>query len=145
MGFLPQDTILGKLEPIEVYEFYDKPVLFSCHNALGSIFLAVSIAEGDDSETWLYIELSLDRFQSIRSGRMDLHDAFIQVEDAFVYKVLTPFNKEEGVTVECMFIREIPRDILPLSGELDNPTRSRGVENERTNTIKRKAMAKPYR
>ena len=133
MGFLPQETILGKLEPIEVYEFYDKPILFSCRNASGSIFLAVSIAEGDESETWLYTQLSLNRFQSVRSGGIDLHDAFTQAEDGFVFKVVTPFSKEEGVTVERMPAQETTKDMLPLPGEflnletetlpeLDNPT-----------------------
>lgn len=39
MSFLPERTILGQLEIIEVYDFYDKPVLFSCKNKSGLIFI----------------------------------------------------------------------------------------------------------
>ena len=55
MGYLPQSTHLGKLELIEVYEFYDQPILFSCRNASDAIFMGVFADEDDDFETWLYI------------------------------------------------------------------------------------------
>ncbi len=43
MSFLPERTILGQLEIIEVYDFYDKPVLFSCKNKSGLIFIVLCV------------------------------------------------------------------------------------------------------
>ena len=99
MAFLPQGTTLGKLEPIEVYEFYDQPLLFSCRNASGSIFLAVSIDENDDFETWLYVSMSPNRFRNVRSGAIDLHDAFADAEDGIVYEVRTSYDVAGEVNV----------------------------------------------
>ncbi len=39
MSLLPQLTNLGKLEIIEVYEYYDTPCLFGCQNLSGAEFL----------------------------------------------------------------------------------------------------------
>ena len=50
MSFLPERTILGQLEIIEVYDFYDKPVLFSCKNKSGLIFTVLCVDSSDSAE-----------------------------------------------------------------------------------------------
>ncbi|MBI1926947.1 hypothetical protein HYR99_22220 [Candidatus Poribacteria bacterium] len=117
MAFLPQGTTLGKLEPIEVYEFYDQPLLFSCRNASGSIFLAVSIDENDDFETWLYVSMSPNRFRNVRSGAIDLHDAFADAEDGIVYEVRTSYDVAGEVIVRNIPSHGLSPKILPLPGE----------------------------
>ena len=124
MGYLPQLTHLGKLELIEVYEFYDQPILFSCRNASDAIFMGVFADEDDDFETWLYIGVSLHRFQRIRSGAIDLHDAFSEVEDGIIYQIKVPYDEKMPVSMPIP-ATQIPDDMLPLSGEfinLDTPT-----------------------
>ena len=44
---------LGKLEIVEVYEYYDQPVLYSCKNAMGHFYLVVAADEDDQYLTWL--------------------------------------------------------------------------------------------
>ncbi|MCE2400451.1 hypothetical protein J4G08_06130 [Candidatus Poribacteria bacterium] len=36
---------LGKLEIVETYEYYDQPVLYSCRNAAGHLYLVVAADE----------------------------------------------------------------------------------------------------
>jgi hypothetical protein len=117
MAFLPQGTTLGKLEPIEVYEFHDQPLLLSCRNASGTIFLAVSIDEDDDFETWLYVSMSLHRFEQVRSGGIDLYDAFSKAEEGTVFQVKTPFEPEAEILVESLPVAHLTGDMLPLPDE----------------------------
>jgi hypothetical protein len=124
MGYLPQSTHLGKLELIEVYEFYDQPILFSCRNASDAIFMGVFADEDDDFETWLYIGVSLHRFKQIRSGAIDLHDAFSEVEDGVIFQIKVSHDEQMPVSMPIS-ATQIPDDMLPLPGEfinLETPT-----------------------
>ena len=119
MGYLPQSTHLGKLELIEVYEFYDQPILFSCRNASDAIFMGVFADEDDDFETWLYVGISPHRFNQIRSGAIDLHDAFSDVEDGIIYQIKVPHDEQMPLSTPIPSA-EIPDDMLPLPGEFMN-------------------------
>ena len=119
MGYLPQLTHLGKLELIEVYEFYDQPILFSCRNASDAIFIGVFAAEDDNFETWLYVGVSPHRFNQIRSGAIDLHDAFSEVEDGIIYQIKVPHDEQMPVSMPIP-APQIPDDMLPLPGEFIN-------------------------
>ena len=115
MSLLPQATLLGDLEIIEVYEFYDKPCLFSCENKSGQVFLALWIDETLDSDSWLYVPTSSKRFQEIASGRVELREAYVQAEDNFVIEVTIPQNGNAQVMrLQCENIGE---DKLPEKGE----------------------------
>jgi hypothetical protein len=119
MSLLPKDTILGNLEILEVYEFYDKPCLFSCKNISGQIFITVWIDETSYSNSWLYVPISLRRFQQIVSGGIDLRSSFLNAEDGFVFNVSIPNenNRTEVVRVLCCNLQE---DELPAEGEFLN-------------------------
>lgn len=119
MGYLPQSTHLGKLELIEVYEFYDQPILFSCRNASDAIFMGVFAAEDDNFETWLYAGVSLHRFNQIRSGAIDLHDAFSEVEDGIIFQIKVFYDERIPVSMPIS-TTQIPDDMLPLPGEFIN-------------------------
>ena len=124
MGYLPQLTHLGKLELIEVYEFYDQPILFACRNASDAIFIGVFADEDDKFETWLYIGVSPHRFKQIRSGAIDLHDAFSEVEDGIILQIKVSHDEQMPVSM-AIPATQIPDDMLPLPGEfinLETPT-----------------------
>lgn len=94
MSVLAKNTYLGKLELIEVFEYYDKPILFACRNVTDQIYLVVLEDESDDYETWLYCPVSQTRFQQIRSGGIDLYSAFKLAENEFIFfvKIFTDSN-----------------------------------------------------
>ena len=54
-------TNLGSCEIIETYVFYDEPVLFSCRNESGQLYLGVFSDKTQNDETWLYARVSIDR------------------------------------------------------------------------------------
>lgn len=117
MSFLPERTILGQLEIIEVYDFYDKPVLFSCKNKSGLIFIVLSVDSSDSAEIWLYSPVSSSRFQSLVQGRVELRDIFIDTEDAFVYQVEVPYEDGRNAIVKTVNGNEIPDEYLPGLGQ----------------------------
>lgn len=117
MSFLPEGTILGQLEIIEVYDFYDKPVLFSCKNKSGLIFIVICVDSSDIAEVWLYAPMSSSRFQNVAQGKVELRDIFTNTEDGFVYQVEIYYEEETNVvkTVNC---NEIPDEYLPGLGQV---------------------------
>ena len=121
MSFLPESTILGKLEIIEVYDFYDKPSLFSCKNQSGQIFIVVWIDSSENSDIWLYAPVSLIKFKAIRKGKIDLREIFSNSEDAFVYKVVIPYRENLKIEVNNIPCEQIEDDCLPESGQIIEP------------------------
>ena len=108
---------LGKLEIVEVYEYYDQPVLYSCKNAMGHFYLVVAADEDDQYLTWLCAAVSTDRLNRIRSGRVDLHDAFAHPESGYVVQVKVPYDEHASVQVDFIQSNLIPEDMLPVPGE----------------------------
>ncbi len=105
---------LGKLQILEVYEFYDRPVLFACRNQSGSLFLAIWVAEHDGEERWLYAPVSRSRLDAVRSGQIDLREAFASTEDGMLFLVRV---SEAGLQPEVEVLSEVEDDFLPQPGE----------------------------
>ena len=107
---------LGKLEIVEIYDYYNQPVLFSCKDADGNLYLVVAADENDEYETWLYANISVDRLKLIHSDKIDLHDAFADTEDGYVLEVKFPYNNTTPL-VEFVKSNQISEDMLPEKGE----------------------------
>jgi hypothetical protein len=76
-----------RLVLLESYEYYDRPLLFSCFEETSvRLFLAVLINELITTEEWLYVETSRNRLINIRSGLISLNDAFTKSENGYVFK-----------------------------------------------------------
>jgi hypothetical protein len=116
MSFLPTDSFLGNLELLEVYVFYDSPRLFACQNLSGQIFIAVWIDETANADIWLYVSVSPNRFLAIRSGYIDLHEAYAKAEEIDgLYKVTTYHDdKASCEPFRCEFLRN---EWLPERGQ----------------------------
>ena len=111
---------LGKLEIIEIYDYYDQPILFACKNAAGHLHLVVAADENDHYETWLYVRVSAGRLNLIRSGTIDLHDAFADSENGHLLQAKFPYNNPTSPQVEHLEANQIPEDMLPTPGECLN-------------------------
>ena len=108
---------LGKVEIVEVYEYYDQPVLYSCKNASGHFYLVVAAAENAQFLTWLCVAVSIERLNLIRSGKIDLHDAFADSENPYAIQVRVPYEEHASVQTDFVQSNQIPEDMLPVSGE----------------------------
>lgn len=107
---------LGRLEIVETYAYYDEPVLFSCKNAEGDLYLVVAADENDQYETWLYAQVSSDRLNLIQTDTIDLHDAFANTENGWILQVKFPYDNSlpESDSVQS---NQISDDMLPEPGE----------------------------
>ena len=110
-------TGLGRLEIVETYVYYDQPVLFSCKNAAGHFYLGVATDKNDEYETWLYVRVSVERLNLIRSGVIDLHDAFAEPEDGFLLQEIIPYDDQTQPRMELIQPDRISEDMLPMRGE----------------------------
>ena len=108
---------LGKLEIVEIYEYYDQPVLYSCKNASGHFYLVVAAAEDAQFLTWLCVAASTERLNLIRSGKIDLHDAFVDSENPYAIQVRVPYEEHASVQTDFIQSNQIPEDMLPMLGE----------------------------
>ncbi len=78
--------------------------------------MAVWIEETAVFNQWLYVALSEQRFISIRSGKMDLRDAFLKSEEGFVFEV--KINRDRSPdSIELIFCDRLDEDWLPRAGE----------------------------
>jgi len=117
MYYLPEIPSLGSLSVIEVYEFYDIPLLFSCKNLTGHIFFALSINIDDLFHECLYVPVSEARFQSLCSGEIELRDVYLNAEDNFVYQVRCYYNNTNKDTIDLIQCSDLIDEWLPLKGE----------------------------
>jgi len=111
--FLPENTILGQLKIIEIYDFYDKPVLFSCKNKTGLTFIVVYADSSDLAEIWLYAPVSSSRFENVVKGKVEIRHIFTETKDGFVYQVEIPYKCRTNAIVNKIECNQIPDDYLP--------------------------------
>ena len=108
---------LGTLKIVETYAFYDEPLLYCCQNAAGHLYLVVAAAANEQGEIWLFAGVSKPRLNRIRSGAIDLHDAFADPEDGFLFQVTDPSDDNAPPQTVPVAPNQISGDMLPIPGE----------------------------
>lgn len=107
---------MNNLTVFEVYEFYDRPLLYSAQDALGRFYLLLYAGSVEDAERWLAVALSQRRLREIRSGTMSLHNAFSSPEEGLVYE-LHQSSGGDVAEVQTLQAFEIDSQRLPVPGE----------------------------
>ena len=108
---------LGKLKHVETYAYYDEPVLYCCKNAAGHLYLVVAAAANEQGEIWIFAGVSDTRLARIRSGAIDLHDAFADPEDGSLLQVTVPYGDNTELQIISVNPDQIPQDMLPMPDE----------------------------
>ena len=110
-------TTFNGMAITETFIFYDRPILFTAQDADGQLYL-VQLHDEDDSdpriETWMYVAISPERLAMVKTGEIDLYDAFKLPKDGLArwWKHGTGVNY--GGISRAKFLAD---DDLPLRGE----------------------------
>ena len=107
---------LGIHKVVENYVYNDNPALFSCKDAAGHLYL-VTVSENGQNKTWLRVGISNERFNLIRSGGIDLRNAFTDNENGNLLRIRVPHDDPTQSSPEAIHLDEIPEDLLPFPGE----------------------------
>tara|TARA_R110002167_G_scaffold70453_2_gene198685 strand:- start:93715 stop:94914 length:1200 start_codon:yes stop_codon:yes gene_type:complete len=111
MTLLPSNTVLGKLELLEVFEYYDFPRIFSCKNQTGQIYIVLSTHDDEDFCEWIYTPVSHERYNALCEGAIDLRSGIEQSENGFVFTVET--YSGSAAKIEYRLIEQISDSELP--------------------------------
>ena len=107
---------LGIHKVVENYVHNDEPALFSCKDSAGHLYF-VTVVESDQHKTWLRIGISGERFNLIRSGGIDLRNAFTDAENGTLFQIRIPHNNPTEPSLKIIQPNQIAEDLLPLPGE----------------------------
>ena len=107
---------LGVHKVVENYVYDDYPALFSCRDFAGHLYL-VTVGENDQYKTWLRVGISDERFNLIRSGGIDLRNAFTDAENDLLFQIRIPHDDLTQSSLEIIQRNQIDEDLLPLPGE----------------------------
>ncbi|MHB1681228.1 MAG: DUF6575 domain-containing protein [Bacilli bacterium] len=97
---------------IEVYDYYDMPILFSCENVVGALFMAMCAEEMADGYRWLLLPVSKERLGEIKCGRILLKRAFKMSETGWVYQV-NDDDQSETPAITIVQVADISDEDLP--------------------------------
>lgn len=130
--------MLGKLEVLEVYEYYDIPRLFVCTNQYGHYYLAVSVSDTDECHTWIYASMTKRRLKAVRTGEVELYSAFKDTEEGCVFRVTTLDTKPDtATTIMC---DDVPDKWLPVKGAKLDVSRSKAIPKDTHQIIRAPAL-----
>ena len=107
---------LGIHKVVENYVHNDDPALFSCKDPTGHLYL-VTVGENDQHKTWLRVGISNERFNLIRSGGIDLRNAFTEAENDILFQIRISHDDSTDPSLEVIQRNQIDEDLLPLPGE----------------------------
>lgn len=109
--FLPQNTILGQLEIIEVFEYYDVPRLFTCINRMKQYYFCVFVDYDNMGEYWYYLPVTYKRYLSILSDELSLNKGFHFSELGFIFSVY--IRKDGEVKISELPSNNLDNNNLP--------------------------------
>lgn len=112
MSHLPLSSVLGNLQLLETYVYYDQPCLFSCKNQENQLFVAVWVDTILSQDLWLYAPVSLERLRSFRKGDVDVRSVFNNAEESYVWVVSIP-HADAPARVAKTPCNELIEDYLP--------------------------------
>ena len=105
---------LGELEIIEVYEYFNMPILFSCKNLVGSFCIALCADDLPEHDMWLYTEISLKRLNLLRFGLINVHDVFAKPEMGRLLKATIHIIALQSLTLNMLPQKNLTKMCFPL-------------------------------
>ena len=114
-----RDTInipkLGELEIIEMYEYFNGPIIFACMNYATHLYIGIYSQRLPEHEMWLFAEVSPMRLSLVRSGEISLHHAFAKPETDRLLQAMIPHSYSKSAELNTMYVdpNELKIDVFP--------------------------------
>ncbi len=121
----------GPLFIEDVILFYDKPLLFTCVNALKSRFIVNCIDESDTDIEWLIAKISNKRLINAYLNKLSLYDIFNNTESqkVLLVKQLQGVCTDSVVTIHELPCSSLTPDQLPTPDSyIESETDSKYIE-----------------
>jgi hypothetical protein len=99
------------LKPLEIFDYFDGPRFYSCISKSGQLYLVFWVDETEKSESWLYVQISHEKYSVFKIGHIAIRDIFLHSEEGYVFLVTVDKNKEVDITT--LSNHDIPLDYLP--------------------------------
>lgn len=106
---------ISNLTPWEIFDVYDGPRFYSCKSKVGQIYLVYWVEEVEDSDQWLYIKVSQDRYYSLVKGRISIRACYEFPEEGFAY--LVSVRGRNDFSIVPTFVEQFDSDWLPDENE----------------------------
>jgi hypothetical protein len=116
---------------VSVYEFYDRPVLYSAQSRDGTLLLVLLIDEGPTEDMWLCVEVSRQRLGQVERGEIGVRSAFCQAEGGEARILHEDVATGLVTATQRIGCSLLPEDMLPASDIRLAP--QGGTESQPTN------------
>lgn len=135
---------LGELEVIEVYEYFNMPLLFSCKNLVDSFYVALCADDLPEHDMWLYTEISLKRLNLLRFGSINVHDVFAKPEMGRLLKATIPHNSSAEFNSKYVAPEELNESVFPPVNKYLVPKNTPLMPQTNSVEIIEKEQEKPF-
>lgn len=108
------------LRPLEIFDYFDGPRFYSCVSKSGQLYLVFWVDETENASSWLYVQVSQERYADLKAGNIAIREAFLQSEEGYVFFITV--NKTQELEITPLYGCEIPSDYLPESDDFLSPS-----------------------
>lgn len=117
----PYHTTYGHLRFLEVQDYYDMPLLFTCVNDRRQFFVCTWADCFRHGDVWLLVRISPQRLEHLQCDAVELRELFLEPEFGHVFKIVEDHEAEcHPLTVERWLPTQIPEDYLAEPGKTWN-------------------------
>jgi len=106
------------LKPFEIFDYYDGPKFYSCKDVIGQLFLVYWIDQDEQSYSWIYFRVSVQRYNSIKRGDISIAKSIENPEDSTLYIVKT--KADDIIDIEEIGQHQIDPEWLPSPDDFLN-------------------------
>ncbi len=135
--------ILGKLYVVDIFVYYGEPLMFSCKNAFGNLFLVNCLGTSDEYYQWIALPISAPKLLKAKKKLIEARDLFLFPEDDIIWRFIEHFN-EDIIKAEISSHKDLNDDNIPRSGcylEVQNGDSYEHLGNNRLETARNENRA----
>lgn len=134
MTILANNTCLGRLRIVEVYDDYEGPKFFLVKNQFKQQFVCYWVDEREDGALgWLYMQISDEKLRSLVNGEVDAHEAFSNPEQG-VYLAYTPVDSSSDTAVYYE-IADLDESLIPPADVYIEPSAIESCDDVESNWV----------